>query len=322
MSDVARRACATLASERNDNMAIPDYQSLMLPLLRFIEDKQEHSLREAIDALGAQFELTEEEMKELLPSGQQEIFKNRVGWARTYMKKAGLLQSTRRGYFRIAELGLAALSKNPDRIDVNFLMQYKEFQQFRTTRRKKPSGRKKSFVTEPDITPEEALEAAYQNLRTDLVSELLQQIKKSSPSLFERIVVELLVKMGYGGSRQDAGKAIGKSGDEGIDGIIKEDRLGLDIVYIQAKRWENTVGRPEIQKFAGALQGQRAHKGIIITTSNFSREAHIYASNIENKIVLLEGEQLAQLMIDHNLGISSTATYEVKKLDTEYFTEN
>ncbi len=172
-----------------------------------------------------------------------------------------------------------------------------------------------------EATPEETLETAYQRLRDDLSIELLQQIKNSSPSQFEKLVVELLVKMGYGGSRHDAGKAIGKSGDEGIDGIIKEDRLGLDIIYIQAKRWDNTVGRPEVQKFAGALQGQRARKGIMITTSTFSQDAYDYASRIDSKIVLIDGKRLAQLMIDNNLGVSTLSTYEIKRIDSDYFTE-
>ncbi|MCL6559753.1 MAG: restriction endonuclease, partial [Firmicutes bacterium] len=247
-------------------------------------------------------------------------FHNRVGWARTYLKKAGLLESTRRGYFRITERGLEVLKKSPSRIDVHFLEQFAEFREFRMLRHKKED----EDTTEAELsvsTPEEVLESAYKQLRDNLANELLQQIKASSPSLFEKLVVELLVKMGYGGSRQDAGKAIGKSGDEGIDGIIKEDRLGLDIIYIQAKRWENTVGRPEVQKFAGALQGQRARKGIMITTSSFSQEAQDYASRIDNKIVLIDGERLAQLMIDHNLGVSSVAAYEIKKIDSDYFTE-
>jgi len=302
-------------------MAIPDYQTVMLPILKFSGDKQEHSLREAIDVLSQEFGLTEEERKELLPSGQQEVFFNRVGWARTYMKKAGLLETTRRGYFKITERGLAVLKENPPRIDVHFLEQYEEFRQFRTLRHKKPEREGLEEEQAAEVTPEEALETAYQRLRDSLANDLIQQIRKSSPSLFEKLVVELLVKMGYGGSRQDAGRAIGSSGDEGIDGIIKEDRLGLDIIYIQAKRWENTVGRPEIQKFAGALQGQRARKGIFITTSSFSKEAYDYASRIDSKIVLIDGERLAQFMIDNNLGVSSTATYEIKKIDSDYFTE-
>jgi restriction system protein len=301
-------------------MAIPDYQSVMLPLLRFAGDKQEHSLREAIDHLADEFKLNDDERKELLPSGQQEVFNNRVGWARTYMKKAGLLETTRRGHFQITDRGVQVLSQKPPRLDVRFLDRFEEFKQFRALRHTRVNEGEPEQL-EVETTPEEALESAYKRLRDSLAADLLQQIKATSPGLFEKLVVELLVKMGYGGSRQDAGKAIGKTGDEGIDGIIKEDRLGLDIIYMQAKRWENTVGRPEVQKFAGALQGQRAKKGIMITTSSFSSEAHEYASRIDSKIVLIDGERLAQLMIDHNLGVSPMANYEVKKIDTDYFTE-
>jgi restriction system protein len=297
-------------------MAIPDYQTIMLPLLKFLGDEKEHSLREAIDALADQFHLTAEERRELLPSGNQEIFNNRVGWARTYMKKAGLIKSTRRGYMCITDRGLNILRQKPSKIDLELLGQFEEFIAFKTLRHEKPEREKERVKT-----PGEILESAYQNLRTDLANDLLQQIKLSPPSLFENIVLDLLVKMGYGGSRKDAGEAIGKTGDEGIDGIIKEDPLGLDIIYIQAKKWENTVSRPEIQKFAGALQGKHARKGIFITTSNFSREAHDFASNIETKIILIDGEQLTQLMIDHNIGVSPSVTYETKKIDVDYFTE-
>lgn len=302
-------------------MAIPDYQSIMLPLLEFFRNGQEYSLREAIDYLAQDYQLTEEEQKELLPSGQQGVFNNRVGWARTYMKKAGLLESTRRGYCKITERGISVLKKNPPKIDVKFLEQFEEFIQFRSLRHKKQKKVQKQENDTSEKTVEETLEAAYQRIKEDLASELLQQIKIGSPSFFEKLVVELLVKMGYGGNRQDAGRAIGRTNDEGIDGIIKEDRLGLDIIYVQAKRWENTVSRPEVQKFAGALQGQRARKGIMITTSTFSKEAHNYTSNIDTKIVLIDGIQLAQLMIDFNLGVSSMASYEIKRIDIDYFTE-
>jgi len=294
-------------------MAIPDFQKIMLPLLEFLGDKQEHSLRETIDSLADQFDLSEEERRELLPSGQQAIFTNRVGWARTHMVKAVLVESTRWGHFKITERGLAVLKENLTNINMKFLNQFEEFRKFRTHKKEKPDKQ--------DKTPEEALEIAYQNLRNDLANDLLEQIKASPSNLFEKIVVELLVKMGYGGSRKDAGKAIGRSGDEGIDGIIKEDRLGLDIIYIQAKKWENTVGRPEIQKFAGALQGQHARKGIFISTSNFSREAQDYASRIDTKIVLIDGEQLTQFMIDHNIGVTPVSKYEIKRMDSDYFTE-
>ncbi len=301
-------------------MAIPDYQSCMLPLLKFSSDKKEHSLREAVDRIADEFKLTEEELKELLPSGQQAIFVNRIGWARSYIKQAGLLEPTQRGYFRITQRGLEVLAKNPAKINIKFLEQFKEFRDFKTRKRDK-TPKKTTPPPGKEMTPAEALETAYENLSSELANELLQQVKSSSPSFFEKIVVELLVKMGYGGSRRDAGRAVGKTADGGIDGIIKEDRLGLDIIYIQAKSWENTVSRPEIQKFAGALQGQRARKGIFITTSKFSKEAHDYVSRIDSKIILIDGEQLAQLMIDHNIGVSSISTYEIKRVDSDYFTD-
>ncbi len=301
-------------------MAIPDYQTTMLPLLKIAGDKGEHSLREGIDTLANEFKLTEQERQELLPSGQQEIFSNRVGWARTYLKKAGLIMSPRRGFLKITDRGLDILKQNPPRIDARFLKQFEEFRAFQSMKRE-PAIENGADEIEQQGTPEEALEAAYQNLRAELASEILSQLKQSPPSLFERLVVELIVKMGYGGSRKDAGQAIGKSGDEGIDGIIKEDRLGLDIIYLQAKRWAATVGRPEIQKFAGALQGQRARKGIFITTSDFSREAEEYAAKIESKIILIDGEQLAQMLIDHNIGVTPVSNFEIKKIDLDYFTE-
>ena len=298
-------------------MAIPDYQSCMLPLLKFYADGQEHTFREAVEALAQVFKLTDQERREMLPSGRQEVFDNRVGWARTYMKKAGLLEATRRGVNRITKRGLDVLKEKPERIDVSFLDQFQEFREFRALRHAKPEE-------EPELelnsqTPEESLEAAYQKIRTDLAQDLLQRLKTCSSTFFERLVVELIVKMGYGGTRKDAGKAIGKSGDGGIDGIIKEDKLGLDAIYIQAKRCESTVGRPEIQKFVGALTGQRAKKGLFITTSNFSSDAEDYVSRIDAKVVLIDGETLAQLMIDHNVGVSTIGTYEIKKVDSDYF---
>jgi len=262
-------------------MAIPDYQSIMLPLLKLVSDGREYYLRDIIEKLADKFNLSEEERKELLPSGQQSIFSNRVGWARTYLKQAGLLEATRRGYIRITERGKQVLSQNPKHIDVKFLEQFPEFLEFRQRRRDKDE--EKEQIKKEDIsleTPEELLEIAYQKIRNELANEILKQLKKCSPSFFEKLVVDLLVKMGYGGTRKDAGKAIGKTKDGGIDGIIKEDRLGLDIIYIQAKRWEGIVGRPEIQKFAGALQEQRAKKGIFITTSSFTEDAKDYVLRI------------------------------------------
>jgi len=306
-------------------MAIPDYQSCMLPLLRFVSDGAEHALKDAVTVLANEFNLTEEEKSEYLPSGQQTVIQNRVAWARTYMKKAGLIASPRRGFLSITERGRSVLRENPTAIDVVFLERYPEFIEFKSLRHAK-DDELPTLTTSPasDIgkTPHEALESAYDRLRSELAAEILSTIKGSEPALFEEIVVDLLVKMGYGGSRKDAGQAIGRRGDDGIDGIIKEDRLGLDIIYIQAKRWEATVGRPEIQKFAGALDGQRARKGIFITTSDFSRDAEDYVSRIDKKIILINGQTMARLMIDFGVGVTSVSTYEVKKLDSDYFETN
>ena len=300
-------------------MAIPDYQTIILPLLKFYSDNQEHSFRDAVEEMAKEFKLTDQERKELLPSGQQEIFDNRVGWARTYMKKACLIDPTRRGHNKITQRGLDVIKQKPQKINVDFLQQFSEFKSFLDLRHNKQDEEQ-----EPEInnkTPEESLENAYQKIRNDLTTELLKSLKSCSPNFFERLVIDVIIKIGYGGTRQDAGKAIGKSGDGGIDGIIKEDKLGLDAIYIQAKRWENTVGRPEIQKFVGALTGQRAKKGLFITTSDFSKDSLDYVSRIDTKIVLIDGETLAQLMIDHNVGVSTIASYELKKIDSDYFSE-
>lgn len=305
-------------------MAIPDYQTLMLPVLKLSEDRQEHSLREAVETLSAQLQLTEEERKTLLSSGQQTVIANRVGWARTYMKKAGLLEATRRGFVRITQRGLDVLKEGPSRIDDAYLNRFPEFAEFKSAR-----GPKEDAESDPapialsEQTPEEEIEDAFQRIRNSLAAELLTTVRACSPERFERLVVDLLVRMGYGGTRQDAGQAIGRSGDGGIDGIIKEDRLGLDAIYIQAKRWAdtNSVGRPEIQKFAGALQGHRARKGVFLTTSYFTKDAADYVDRIDSKIVLIDGERLANLMIDFGLGVTPIASYEVKRIDSDYFTD-
>jgi restriction system protein len=315
-------------------MAIPDYQSIMLPLLRLLATRPtgEFSAKETTELLGQEFNLTQEELQQLLPSGTQGLFANRAAWARTYLKQAKLIEPTRRGFFTITDRGRQVLDQPPQAINVQFLMQFPEFVEFRTRRsdqgeadaeqvRPTPAN---SSTPEPDNgrTPEESLELEYQKIRSEFAVLILERIMQCSPAFFERLVVELLVKMGYGGSRSDAGKALGRSGDGGIDGIIKEDRLGLDVIYIQAKRWgENSVGRPDIQQFAGALQGQRASKGIFITTSRYTREAQEYVAQIGSKIVLIDGEQLAQYMIDNNVGVSVAATYEIKRIDSDYFTE-
>jgi len=311
------------AWERKGKMAIPDFQSIMLPLLKLCADGQEHTNREAIDVLAKEFGLTDEERKQLLPSGQQSVFDNRVAWTRAHMKMAQLVENTRRGVFRVTDRGKEVLAGNPSEINIRFLRKFPEYTETRDrhqhNRQEGDSARADELVSK---TPAEQLEDAYQILRENLAGELLSQLKSSSPGFFEKVIVEVLVKMGYGGSRKDAGQAIGQSGDEGIDGIIKEDRLGLDIIYIQAKKWEGTVSRPEIQKFAGALQGKRARKGIFISTSDFSSSAREYASSIESKIILIDGQELAQLMIDFGVGVATDATYELKRLDSDYFMEN
>jgi len=302
-------------------MSIPDYQTIMLPLLKLASDGKEHKVRDVVEELASFFGLTDQERSELLPSGTAFLFDNRVAWARTYLKQAGLLNAPKRGVFYITPRGQELLAKQPDHIDTATLEQYEEFRNFRNRRRDTNDYQSNLQVglTVPTETPEDRLASAYQSLRQELELELLDQLKAATPAFFEQVVIDLLVAMGYGGSRQDAGRAIGKSGDGGIDGIIKEDKLGLDVIYVQAKRWENVVGRPEIQKFAGALQGHRSNKGVFITTSSFTKEAIDYARIINSKIILLDGKELTSLMIDHNVGVSTVGLYELKKIDTDYF---
>jgi restriction system protein len=301
---------------------IPDYQKIMLPLLKLAENGEVHKYREAIDNLAKKFDLTEEEKKELLPSGNDKVFDNRVGWAKTYLKKAGLLEYPKRGYFKITDRGLKVLKEEPDKISSKYLKKFEEFNEFQENSKVKSEKKdeKTSFEFD-DYTPEELMEIGFKTLNENLADNLLEKVKDYSPNFFEKLVVDLIVKMGYGGTIKDAGQAIGKRGDEGIDGVIKEDKLGLDIIYIQAKKWENNVSRPEIQKFAGALQGKNAKKGIFITTSNFSKNAVKYADKITSKIVLINGKDLTKLMIKYEVGVSISSSYEVKKIDTDYFLE-
>jgi len=303
-------------------MAIPDFQSLMLPLLKVVADGREYRLRDAVELLAEEFHITDEERQQLLPSGRYPTFDNRIAWAKTYLKKAGLIDQPRRAFFQITERGREVLKTSPKLINMKFLEQFPEYIAFKEN---SDQAEAQQQVTSPiavqNETPEELIESGARTIRKELAEEILQRIKGCPPVFFERLVVELLVKMGYGGTRQDAGRAIGRSGDEGIDGVIHEDRLGLDVIYLQAKRWENVVGRPEIQKFVGALQGQRAKKGVFITISDFTKEAVEYVCNIDNKVVLINGALLANLMIDHNVGVSLAATYEIKKIDSDYFLE-
>lgn len=299
---------------------IPDYQTLMLPLLKLLSDGKEYKLNDLVEVLSKQFNLTEEERSELLPSGQTFLFGNRVGWARTYLKKAGLIDSPKRGLITITKRGKNVLKEKPPEINVRYLKRFPEFIEFQSVKKEENND---SITTEEikHQTPEELLESGYQSLRNSLEEEILLKLKTVHPAFFEKIVIELLVKMGYGGSIAEAGKATRYTNDEGIDGVIKEDKLGLDVIYVQAKRWDGVVGRPELHKFVGALAGQGAKKGIFITTSSFSKDARDYIPRNETKIVLIDGSTLAQYMIDYNLGVSVQNMYEIKKLDSDYFEE-
>lgn len=304
-------------------MTVPDFQTLMLPFLRYAQNESELSTREVVPFLVEYYNLSEEEATELIPSGYQTKLSNRVSWIFVHLQRAGLIEKTRRGFYKITARGLELLKQNPERIDLKTLKQFPEYVEFKKIKRvKKPN--EDSINNESEIlkTPEELLDESYQTIRSNLANEIIEKIKSCSPNFFEYLVVDLLVKMGYGGTREDAGERLGRSGDGGIDGIIKEDRLGLDIIYLQAKRWEGVIGRPEIHKFAGALQGQRARKGVFITTSGFTKEAREYVSLIDSKIILIDGEELAELMIDYNVGVSNAAIYEIKKVDSDYFIED
>ena len=303
---------------------IPKYEEVMLPFLKHLADKKEHSLSETVDALAEYFRLTNDEIRELLPSGSQPVFRNRVGWARTYMKKAGLLTSSKRAHFKISDKGLELLNENPTEITTKFLTRYDDFVEFKSIKREKKGGtvsQSEIFEVNTDQTPEESLEHAYQKLKSDLAKEVLVIVKSCSPVFFEKLVIDLLIAMGYGGSRREAGQAMGKSGDGGIDGIIKEDKLGLDIIYLQARRWENSVPVKEIRDFTGALASKKAKKGIFLTTSIFPKSVYEFVEKVEYKIILIDGELLADLMIENNVGLSTLNTYMVKTIDSDYFEE-
>jgi restriction system protein len=301
-------------------MSVPDFQSFFKPLLDLAIDGKVHSIQQARDYINGVFKLSDEDMKEALPSGNQTRFDNRVAWAKSYFIQAKILSSPQRGYFEITDRGKELHHQGHKRIDKKVLSQYPEFVEFSTSKPGKPHDDQKDIGE--DSTPEEVLQQSYVAIRNDLAASMLLKIKENTPKFFENLVVDLMVAMGYGGSRIDAGKSVGQSGDEGIDGIIKEDRLGLDVIYLQAKRWEGSVGRPEIQKFVGALHGQRAKKGVFITTGKFTENAREYVRTIDPKVILIDGRNLAEFMIDFNLGTSTTASYEVKKIDTDYFVED
>jgi restriction system protein len=292
----------------------------MLPTLRLLADGEEHASADYLRAVADAFGLTAEERRVLIPSGRQPLYINRIAWAVTHLAKAGLVERTGRARVRITERGREALAANLLRLDMTYLRRYPEYAEFR--RRSFPAATVDDHASpEPTATPDELLAASYQVLRQALAQDLLDRVKRAPPAFFERVVVDLLVAMGYGGSQQDAAQAVGGSGDDGIDGIIKEDKLGLDFVYVQAKRWTGPVSRPIVQAFAGSLEGRRARKGVLITTSTFTREALDYITRIEKRIVLVDGAQLTSLMIDHGVGVADVATYHVKRVDADYFGE-
>jgi len=304
-------------------MPIPDYQSIMLPLLKAISDRKEHTLRSLVDRMAEHFDLADDERHELLPSGRQSRFYNRVVWASTYMRRAGLMKLLRRGVVTISDRGMQELDSGITRINVAFLRKYPEFVEFQTSKRDVGDASVLPVV-EDASTPEETLGRAYKELRSALAQELLGEVRKMDWKDFEDLVVLLLVRMGYGGTSDDVRHAFGKrTSDEGIDGTIKEDKLGLGTIHVQAKRWKDgsTVGRSELQKFVGALAGQGARKGVFITASSFSKEARDYAPKNETKIVLLDGEQLVELMIDYDLGVIPRETFVVKRIDGDFFGE-
>lgn len=301
-------------------MAIPDFQSIMRPLLTQLADGKDYSNKEIHAALENAFQMSEEEKQQRVSNGGPRVYVNRIAWALMHLKLAGLLESPRRACYRISPRGLEALKTFPERITCKELMRYPEYEAWRRG--------SKVETQEPvndecmvESTPEEQIELGVARVAEKVSKELLETIKSCSPGFFEKLVIDLLLAMGYGGSRQEAGQLTGRSGDEGIDGIISEDKLGLDLIYVQAKKWEGNVSRPEIQKFAGALQGKRARKGIFITTSAFTREAEEFAKAIESKIVLISGLRLAELMIEHDVGVTTTKTFALKKVDTDYFLE-
>ncbi|MCH7483565.1 MAG: restriction endonuclease [Chloroflexi bacterium] len=299
-------------------MANPKYEQYMKPLLELAADGQDHTARESYEAMAERFHLTDEDRQQVVPSGRQPTYQNRVAWARSYLTKAGLLESPARGVFRLTERGRDTLNENPPEIDSAFLRRFPEFIAFTSTTGQPEEASEQTS----EETPEESLAQSLRSLKATLADELLQLVKSSNPRFFEELVIDLLVAMGYGGSRQDAGQAVGRSGDDGIDGIINEDKLGLDVVYVQAKRWQGSVGRPQVQAFAGSLDGHRARKGVMITTSHFTPDAREYVDRIEKRIVLVDGERLSELMIEHDIGVSDVDTYRIKRIDLDYFPED
>ena len=302
-------------------MAVPDFQTLMRPLLALTEDGGEHKIADLRDTLGRQFELSADDLAERIPTGRVTKLQNRVGWAATYLYRCGLLDRPRRAHYQITERGRQVLEENPERVDLGVLGQFEELEEFRRGSRPTKGDGQTPGVSEDAETAEERLDAAYRELHSALTDELLDRVREQSWQFFENLVIDVLRAMGYGGPR-GAAERLGASGDQGVDGVIREDALGLDLIYVQAKCWSNTVGRPDIQRFFGALTGQRASKGIFITTSTFSSEAREYADSVTPRVILVDGHQLAELMIDHGVGVAVEHAYEVKRIDLDYFVED
>jgi restriction system protein len=304
-------------------VAIPDFQTVMLPLVESLADGRERIMRDLTDELAGRFGLTEQDRIEVLPSGQQTIFSNRVGWAKTHLKYAGLLENPIKGRVRISDVGRIVLAEKPQAINVKFLKRFPTYCEFiGKSASKDGSEGTGTAVGEGKQTPLELIDAAYQTLALATAEEVLSRLKTCSPSFFEGVVVKLLMAMGYGGVAGH-GAVTGKAGDGGIDGVIRQDKLGLDVVCIQAKRWEGPVGRPVVQGFVGSMDYIRARKGVIMTTSIFTKDAVDFVDRIEGKkVVLIGGAQLATLMIEHHLGVTTTKTYELKEVSNDFFDES
>ncbi len=301
-------------------MAVPDFQTVMRPVLVSLADGKEHKPKAIRESVAAYFSLTQEDLDEEIPSGRAKTFQNRVGWALTYLYRAGLIERPKHAVYRITDRGRAVLEEHAERVDMKVLATFQEFNDFKQTSKNTEDGPDTPEPTgSEDQTPEERIETSYRELRSALAADLLDRVMDQSPQFFEQLVLDVLHAMGYGGRRDDAAQRLGQSGDEGVDGVIREDRLGLDQIYVQAKRWQNPVGRPEIQKFFGALHGKKATKGVFITTSTFSKEAGDYAENVTPRVILVDGKELAQLMIDHGVGVTKAREYTLKRLDLDYF---
>jgi restriction system protein len=296
----------------------------MRPILVQLQDGNERAIRDVRAALAAEFNLTAEELAEELPSRRAKTFDNRVGWATTHLYRTGLLARPRRSVYRLTQRGQDVLAANPELVDLRVLSQFPELAEFRGTHKPtdaddRPPTPALDGVVAETTTPQELIAGAYRDLRAALVAELLDSISDQDADFFEVLVLDVLQAMGYGGSRADAAARLGQSGDGGVDGVIREDRLGLDQIYVQAKKWANPVGRPEIQKFYGALHGQRATKGVFITTSTFTREAREYANDVTPRVILVDGRELAGLMIDTGVGVTVTDNYTLARIDSDYF---